>query len=855
MANVTLTVLQYLARARGPFAPTDTVTITDSVEILNGLSAEQIGWMQEDNVDFLMSTNASATNPFVIDVAKFRAMDTTLHLGSGDNVKLVDTAAVISSLDIFEFERLTEGIDMIDASDNGTVTISVAGAEALLSSSLRMAADDNVTVADSLGNLQALINDATKLAALIDRNVDVFGVRGAAPVNINLASAIVLAGSVSASLDTRLIATVTNADFSSLSASNIRQLGLKNMDYLSSGSSQLILRADQAAALAETASLSCIPSSDRPSNDVLVIVRDTAANLATLSPQHIASLDAKNVDFLESSDENGALALTAAQFSALVAATRLAVKPATVATLSDTAAAISAALAALADLTPDQRQRVSFKGIDAIDATDGGSIELSVETLRNIGWSFAANDTVVLKVAPDALDGFSGTELEMLAGRGVDVIASTTGALTLNLQRFNLLGTVGFLADDTVTVTVNATEDGIAALSTQDIAAMDDRAVDYLGASGSLAVDLVLRVEQAGALADTLFLAANADDTVTVRDTAAHLATLSAQQITSLDAKNVDLLDLLASEEALALSAAQVAALAATARLAVSQTGTTTLADTGANITNALAALTAEQVGMLSAKGIDAIDATGAGAIGLSLAKLNGLGWVTLAADDIITLRDTGAAFSALTAAQIAALSGRRVDALDAVDNRVAWSLAQFKALGGLRLAADDSFDIRGTASADSVLGKANKELILGLAGNDRLNGGAGNDTLSGGSGKDILTGGSGSDRFRFDAALNARTNLDTVTDWRNGDDKFLLDDAVFKKIGAGTAAGRTLSAKFFAFGPRKDKDDYLAYDSRTGKVSYDADGIGTKYKPIDFLQLQKGLSAKTLNAGDFLIV
>lgn len=530
-------------------------------------------------------------------------------------------------------------------------------------------------------------------------------------------------------------------------------------------------------------------------------------------------------------------------------------KPATVTTLSDTAAAISAALAALADLTPDQRQRLSPKGIDAIDATDEGNIELSIATFRTLPshWSFAADDRVMLRDAPEAFDTFAGDELEALAGRGVKIIDSTTDALTLEMFKFNWLGTVAFSADDIVTV--NGWTNDVEALSEEDIAAMDARAVDFLDVNGALAANLVLRADQARALAEAQSLSLVAEDTVTVRDTAAGLATLTAQQILSLDAKNVDFLDSSDDNRTLSLTAGQGAALAAASRLAVSQNARATLADEGARITNMFANLTVEQVGLLDDKGIDFINATGAGAFSLSLAKLDALGWVTLAADDVITLRDTGAALASLSASQIAGLADRRIDILDATNNRVSLSLAKFKALGALRLAPEDVFEIRGTSSADTVLGKANKEMIFGSAGNDRLNGGAGNDTLSGGSGNDILTGGSGSDRFRFDAKLNAKTNLDWVKDWKNGYDKFELDDAIFKKLGKGTAAGKALNKKFFSFGPRKDKDDYISYDPRTGKVSYDADGIGTKYKAIDFLQLQKGLSAKVLNAGDFLIV
>jgi hypothetical protein len=60
------------------------------------------------------------------------------------------------------------------------------------------------------------------------------------------------------------------------------------------------------------------------------------------------------------------------------------------------------------------------------------------------------------------------------------------------------------------------------------------------------------------------------------------------------------------------------------------------------------------------------------------------------------------------------------------------------------------------------------------------MNGGAGNDTIDGKSGKDILTGGTGKDWFVFDTT-SSKTNTDTVKDFKPGQDKFALDNTLFK--------------------------------------------------------------------------
>lgn len=106
---------------------------------------------------------------------------------------------------------------------------------------------------------------------------------------------------------------------------------------------------------------------------------------------------------------------------------------------------------------------------------------------------------------------------------------------------------------------------------------------------------------------------------------------------------------------------------------------------------------------------------------------------------------------------------------------------------------------------------------ILGTGGGaDTLNGNAGNDTLSGGAGSDTLNGGIGSDLFRFDAVLNATTNMDTIIDYSIADDTIQLENAIFATL---TATG-PLNANYFVGGvgvtAAVDFDDYLIYNSAT---------------------------------------
>ena len=152
---------------------------------------------------------------------------------------------------------------------------------------------------------------------------------------------------------------------------------------------------------------------------------------------------------------------------------------------------------------------------------------------------------------------------------------------------------------------------------------------------------------------------------------------------------------------------------------------------------------------------------------------------------------------------------------------------------------------------ADIVTGSSAANQLWGNGGNDTLNGGAGNDKLYGGAGRDTLTGGAGRDSFVFDTAPASR---DTITDFSRADgDKIQLSKAVFK----GFAYTGTLQAEDFyaAAGATtaRDSTDRVIYNTRTGIMYYDADGLGGS-AAVQIAQLGTG-SAPTLAFADLLIV
>ena len=128
---------------------------------------------------------------------------------------------------------------------------------------------------------------------------------------------------------------------------------------------------------------------------------------------------------------------------------------------------------------------------------------------------------------------------------------------------------------------------------------------------------------------------------------------------------------------------------------------------------------------------------------------------------------------------------------------------------------------LKGSGGADLVSGANGKDMLYGGTGKDTLLGGGSADKLTGGLGKDILNGGAGRDTFRF-VDTPSGTNADRIVDFISGKDRIYLDRDKF-------AIGETLSASEFVATSGQialDKSDRIIYDTDTGRLYYDADGV-----------------------------
>jgi VCBS repeat-containing protein len=154
---------------------------------------------------------------------------------------------------------------------------------------------------------------------------------------------------------------------------------------------------------------------------------------------------------------------------------------------------------------------------------------------------------------------------------------------------------------------------------------------------------------------------------------------------------------------------------------------------------------------------------------------------------------------------------------------------------GNDRVYGDSGNDrLYGDAGSDRLSGGSGNDVIFGGSGRDTITGSSGNDKIYGDLGADLLSGGTGRDSFVFDTRLG-KGEIDTIQGFNPLEDKILLDNAVFKKLGS---PGQLDWGAFRWGGNALDADDRILYDFATGTLSYDADGTGSgaavKFAKID---------------------
>ncbi|WP_210483118.1 hypothetical protein [Microvirga antarctica] len=404
-----------------------------------------------------------------------------------------------------------------------------------------------------------------------------------------------------------------------------------------------------------------------------VSVTLTQTELTGLTAANITALKAQAVDTLDVTGDTAAVSLTLAQSQAL---NGLKLATGDVVSVSLTAAELTA-------LTPQNITDLKAQNVDFLDV--GGAtvadVALSLtQATALVGLKLAATDNVTVALTAAEYTALTADQVTALTALGVDSVDLTGTDQALSLTQFKALGSLKLAAADKVTVTLTATE--LTGLTDDDLGSISTKQVDILDISG----DGVLALDAAkfGALKGTVsFLAA---DTITVKDTGAKLAALTADVYKGLAASNIDSFD--ASDNVLSLNVSQATVLGA---FKLATDDVVTVLDTGAN----LAKLTGTQIAALGTSNVDVLDSsTNVLALNVSQAIALAASTVKLTAADAVTVTDTGAAISALSAAQLSDLAGKGVDGLDATDNKLSFTPAQLSALGTLTFAAGDSIKV-----------------------------------------------------------------------------------------------------------------------------------------------------------------
>lgn len=138
--------------------------------------------------------------------------------------------------------------------------------------------------------------------------------------------------------------------------------------------------------------------------------------------------------------------------------------------------------------------------------------------------------------------------------------------------------------------------------------------------------------------------------------------------------------------------------------------------------------------------------------------------------------------------------------------------------------------DLLGTGSRGLALtGNGGQNDISGTIAADTIRGLGGNDLIAAGNGKDVLYGGKGKDFFMFTVGP-AKSNVDTIKDFKHSADTIMLSHLVFAVPTSGTNSALLSPDAFHASksGRGHDSGDRIYYDTDDRILYYDADGTGT---------------------------
>ncbi|WP_298195115.1 calcium-binding protein [Novosphingobium sp.] len=165
---------------------------------------------------------------------------------------------------------------------------------------------------------------------------------------------------------------------------------------------------------------------------------------------------------------------------------------------------------------------------------------------------------------------------------------------------------------------------------------------------------------------------------------------------------------------------------------------------------------------------------------------------------------------------------------------------------------------LAGSYGKDTLIGDDKANWLAGNGDNDILFGNGGNDWLSADGGNDSLTGGSGADRFSLTELGGIEITRDRITDFNRAEgDRIVLSN--YAVTGTFSPKPQALSFANFYSAPgakaAQDASDRIIYNSSTGVLYYDPDGVGGKAAVAVADIAIAGGNFPDLSISDFLLI
>lgn len=780
---VTLTLAQ--ANAYGAaalaFAASDTVTVVLSSTEFADLTSSDITRLAGIGADVLdISGNAVS-----LTLARISALQTAgLAFVSGDVVTLSDTAARIAALTVGDIGQLAEwGVDRISPSD-GSVTLSIAQANAIHDAGIVFTAASTVVVAGNAATVAAFsIADIAELGSI---GVDTVSISGDVSLSVAQIEAF---NNNNVSLEpgaNKVMIVDTGAHIAAMSAADIAALA--DLGITDNGTIWIDVSDNSLAmTFAQIQALEAVGA--RLANGDKLLLKVTTDGLAALSSADLNDMVTAGATSITASSDIDVSLVTMAR----VNAAGMTFGTGFNASLVDTAASLlsipSADLGAYRTL-----------GMDAIKLSDS-----------------AANIAALTSASIAALDAM-----------GVGAINVTSASITISLAKALQLAELGMVFDDSDVVIVSATSTTLADPDTFDLPGLQSIHVDRIDASDNklalslgqaqiytgagigftpgdvVTVDMTLSEARSLSRSAGNALRAAGVDTLRIDLSPTDIKALTTSQIAAFGAAGINAVDI--EPDAVVLSAAQIKAFA-TAGIAFASDDVVKQ-----HLVPSLKADTATASEHATPKVSVLANDTVYDGLKLTVKTAtvsSGNGKVVINKDGTLSVTYTGADIDASQKATVVIY----YTAQDGIESASSKLTVTFNGVTDTLNGTNGNDTIRGSEAAQIIKGLGGNDTLYGNGGNDTLYGGAGNDVLKGGNGHDVLYGEAGNDRLYGDAGndtLYGGTGLDDLYGG-TGADRF-----IFKSVSElGTT--KTATDTIFDFNRSQgDRIDLSAIDANT---------------------------------------